>query len=265
MKEETANAKKSPVIKIILMILASGILLCGIGGGAFVLGSKYKDYFDKNKKEDVENTEEENLEEEEVENEEDVETTTYTGDTFQAELPQDWTMIEYYDGDGSESMVSGVDYSGLTGFEVRKNNIMVFKVSAVSGIGGVQGCSDIHKFADTSMTYVNEIINLSAEVGTTTNIVDYTSVDYSAITYLDRVLCRVNKTFFWDMNTATASFDTNCGLDGSAFPMGDVEFVMDEGTPMESSSGLYWYDVSDTASAGDLTTLETILESVEEL
>jgi cytoskeletal protein RodZ len=68
----------------------------------------------------------------------------FAGTVVTATLPEGWSMKEYFNGQGSEYLVEGVTYTGLTGIKIfNADNTDVFHLSAVNGIG-FEGCSEYY-------------------------------------------------------------------------------------------------------------------------
>lgn len=253
---EDNTDKKGLFLKIVLVIVVAILPVAG-----FVLGMEYEKRQSPN---DQAVILPDQLDETSIGNEVDDETgdtITYTGDIVSAELPAGWNIVEYFDGDGSETLVQGVDYSGLTGLEILKEDEVVFAVRGVSGIGGISACSDLVVFTDTAVGYVDNITDEAALAGITTTTLSILDDDLVEIDFLGTRLRRVSRTYYWDMDTTSDSFDTNCGLDGSAFPFTGVSFYSDLGKVTENEIATYWYELSDTAPMSDLEVLDAILAS----
>ena len=90
--------------------------------------------------------EEEIVQQEEVDNIEE-DTTLFTGKYISATLPNGWSIEEYENGQGSTMLNTQETYSGLTGLKIFKEDVELFSMQAISGLG-FAGCSNYAKFLD---------------------------------------------------------------------------------------------------------------------
>ena len=201
-------------------------------------------------------TEDENSQENEQENpqEETPQSTMFNGDTFTAQIPNDWSMEEYYDGDGTD-MLSDGDYTGLTGLKIFKNNTEMFYLKAIYGIG-FAGCPSYAKFTDESSTYYNQILSDNQISGTELNISDYTQTEYSEFVWLGKTFRRVERAYTYDTVPNNSYFEPACvptlvGFQG-------LEFQPEEGPAATS----YDYSPTQDATLEDLDVIDAILESM---
>jgi hypothetical protein len=265
-EKQTTPKKKILIISVIVL----GVILTVITG--------YLVYTKLIKEEDT-NTDQENTQVEENNNEEEDETdvceigedceeetiddtenqyTDFEGVMISATLPKDWRIIEYFDGDGTESLPDmGLDYSGLTAFDVvNPDDKQVFTVQAVSGIGFV-GCPGYAVFIDDSPSYHAEQESASTEMGETLNTTDYTDADYEEFEWLGVTFRRIDDKYFYDTQEGNNYFEPPC-VDG---------LLTLEGLYFEDSDGYkyeaYFYGPTEDATEDDLMIVDQILESME--
>ena len=172
-------------------------------------------------------------------------------------IPTGWRVIEYMDGDGTESLLEGETYEGLTGLAiVNPQDVRVFSMAAVTGIG-FAGCYDYTEFADDSPSYRAQMESDATDMGETLNVTDYTSVDYEEFEFLGTTVRRVGEKYFYDTLEGNNYFEAPCftGL------------ITLEGLTYEDSTGYtmeaYFYGAEDTATSGDLLVADQILDSLD--
>lgn len=255
--QQEEKKKKSDILTIILIIL---LLLMIIGGILFA----YKEgYLDKvleaigiQKQEQQEETED--TQQNEEENEE--EGSYFEGETVKALLPDGWSMKEYYDGEGSDSLVSGgTTYEGLTGLKIFKDDVEIFNLRAVTGIG-VVGCPMYTKFADYNPQHLSENENMAEEMGDPINIRDYTNTQYTEITWLGKTFRRINLDYTYDDVPGNNYFEPTCML--GLLTLDGLNFTVK--TPgMEDYEGeAYFYGFKDNVTVEDAQIVDGILESM---
>ncbi|MFH1547483.1 MAG: hypothetical protein ABIC57_03280 [bacterium] len=204
----------------------------------------------------------EDMDEQETDTDLDVEeeaTETFTGDAVTAELPEGWSIVEYFDGAGTDMTVTGVTYVGLTGLEIiNPDDDVVFSIKAVDGIGGVDSCETYAQFPDYNVTHYNEDVTLSAEIGVTTSPVTYTADDYTEFDFLGLSVRRVEDYLYIDEVAGNSYFEPPCGLLASAWQISDISYTT-EGV----ESHAYIWEVDDEATDAELLQLDAILASIE--
>lgn len=259
---EEKFSKKGFGLKIAVVVF---VLLFTAGG--FVLGMEYQKRQSAEDKQQMADNVDDILNNEDLNNnDQDVDlpvVTTYEGQVISADLPDGWTIVEYFDGEGSDTLVEESVYSGLTGLEILKDDNVMFSLKGVSGIGGIFACSELSVFSDTAQTYIDEIVDEAGEAGIITSVEDLSNEVISEFELLGTKMRRYERRYYWDMNMATTAFDTNCGLNGSAFPLNGLNFYSDLGSVTETEIDTYWYSVAETASADELEFVDGILESLE--
>lgn len=246
--------KQPPVLTIILFIILIVTLL-------FLFLLFFTDTLDNVK---FFNPQEDNQQQEEEDNQQQDETPdfiTYEGETFTAQLPtqwsiSDWRMEEYYDGNGTNMLTEGETYTGLTGLKIFKNNVEMFYLKAISGIG-FAGCPNYAKFADESTTYYNQIIADNQVSGTQLNIDDFTTAQYFEFEWLGKTFRRVEREYNYDTVDGNNYFEPSCVPTLVTFD--GLEFQPSTGPAATS----YDYGPTEDATLDDLEILDSILESME--
>jgi hypothetical protein len=193
-----------------------------------------------------------------IEEEEDDGYTTFTGELLTAQLPEGWSIIEYFDGDGTESLPDmGLDYEGFTAMDIiSPDNRQVFTLQAVSGIG-FAGCPSYALFDDDSESYRFEQESMSADMGETLNITDYTGQEYSEFEFLGVTFRRIDDKYFYDMREGNNYFEPPC-VEG-LLTLEGLFFTDTDGTIYEA----YFYGPTGDATEEDLIVVDEILESIE--
>jgi hypothetical protein len=205
--------------------------------------------------EDVEIVEDE---EEEEEMDEETSYSTFDGEVISAQLPEGWGIIEYFNGEGTDSLPGDdIDYSGLTAIDiVSPDNRQVFTIQAVSGIGFI-GCPQYALFDDDNPGYQAEQQNASDEMGETLNILDYTDKDYIEFEFLDTTFRRIGDKYYYDTKEGNNYFEPPC-VEG-LLTLEGLYFTDESGFKYEA----YFYGGTEDATLEDLEVVDEILESVE--
>lgn len=186
-------------------------------------------------------------------------TQTFEGNYIKADYPDGWRIIEYTDGNGTDSLVSGSTYTGITGLEIKKSdNKTIFKMSGVNGIGGTDACSKYYKFADTPASYYHSVKQTSENLGVTPVIVDLSNKTYTSFNLFDKRTRRINTTLYWDTQISNTTFETACGLSSEIWSFGMLKFQSDG---IETSA--YRIKITSGNSKDELIKLDAILESME--
>ena len=209
--------------------------------------------------EDIVDTEDDETGEEDVETENEEDTnTTFIGDVITAQLPEGWSIIEYFDGEGTESLPDmGLDYEGLTAIDIiSPDNRQVFTIQAVSGIG-FAGCPNYALFDDDSESYRFEQESASNDMGETLNITDYTGQDYEEFEFLGVTFRRIDDKYFYDMREGNNYFEPPC-VEG-LLTLEGLYFTDSDGFKYEA----YFYGPTEDATEDDLPIVDQILESIE--
>ncbi|MCD4756075.1 hypothetical protein K8R20_00435 [bacterium] len=198
------------------------------------------------------------VEDEEEEEEEVVEDTDteFEGEVLSATLPKGWSVIEYFDGDGTESLPDMTEYFGLTAFDiVNPDSEQVFTVQAVSGIG-FAGCPEYALFDDNGEAYMAEQESASDDMGEVLNVIDYTGTDYIEFEFLNTTFRRIDKKYFYDTQEGNNYFEPPC-VDG-LFTLEGLYFEDEDGYTYEA----YFYGATEVSTETDLLVVDVILESM---
>lgn len=193
--------------------------------------------------------------EDEGDAEEEVVMETYEGDAFTATIPEGWSIVEFTDGDGSDMMVEGVTYIGLTGVKVFHGEDQILHVKAVPGIGFV-GCPELPLFSDSSTAYQTEQEEINDEVQMEMELLDYTNADYSDFEWFGKDFRRVNTSFYYDTVPGNNFFEPQC----ERIAIGVPGFSFEDSDGYEGTA--YFYEISEDASEEELETLDGILASM---
>ncbi len=243
------------------------LLVVGLGVYIFMTDKKVKELEQESK--DKENIVQEDTDKEEgvvekieeKENEKEVvsksQTKNFTGKYIKAELPTGWEIVEYGNGEGTEFLMDGTNYTGLTGLKIHYNQKNILTMSAVDGFGSNE-CSKLPHFKDSSEKYENDMREMSEETGHTFELLDYTNGGYEEYKWFDRDIRRVGDTFHYDTKNNNAYFEPQC-----IFPVVAFEtplFSSDSGSPTMNS---YQYELEKTVTKTVLEQLDTILKSMK--
>ncbi|MBD3329376.1 hypothetical protein GF357_02680 [Candidatus Dojkabacteria bacterium] len=183
----------------------------------------------------------------------------YNGKNIKAELPEGWKIDVEVDGAGSDMLVPGVDYEGVTALTVKNpNGKWLFKLYGVSGIGGIGACEEYFKFADDSAAYLQEKKDKSKFVlEEELTVYDYSNSDYSEFYIFDLRARRLGHKLFWDTVDGNQFFEAGCGISYSFIPLSEIKF--DETNDVSA----YGWDINEEASEAELKLLDDVLESLE--
>lgn len=180
----------------------------------------------------------------------------FTGQTVKTTLPTGWSMKEYYNGEGSDYLVEGTTYSGLTGIKIFDNNNQeLFSLQAISGIG-FEGCTDYYQFVDDDPSYKTEMQSLADQIGDTMTVNDYSSKQYVQLNILGNSVRRVDTDLFFDEKSGDSYFEASCfkpllTLDG-------LYFTYEDGTKGYG----YFYEYSSGITNQVLEQIDTVLNSI---
>lgn len=253
--------KKSPSI---LLIIAFFLLLLVSIFLYLLFFTSILDSLDLVKKEDQlplqqqqkEQEEDSNPKEYEQKDEKEESISTFKGETITAVLPEGWSIKEYYDGQGTDMLTEGISYKGLTGLKIFRNDIELFSMEAVYGIG-FAGCPNYAKFTDENIAYYNQIIEDNKVSETELEVKDYTKSQYMQFDWLGKTFRRIEKEYTYDSVENNQYFEPSCVPTLVTF--NGVEFIP-EGSP---SATAYHYSPTKEATLEDLGTIDNILESME--
>lgn len=258
-KTPPKNGKDKNIWIIILNVFLALITIALLGYIAYKNG--YVDLgniFNNAQEESEEEEQEEETEPEEFVIESNGEETlvTFEGEYLSLIHPEGWTVEEYLDGVGSDMLVEGVTYTGLTGLKIfTDDDLEILNMYAVSGIGFV-GCPELPIFDDSSDTYLTEQQDMNDEVGVEMITLDYTDTEYVDFEWLGKGFRRVNTTLYFDTELGNDTFEPQC----------EAGLITVPGLGFEDSDGYegvaYFYGISEEATDEELETLDQVLTSM---
>jgi len=246
---------KKQILLIAVIVLLVTLILLSLGILAYQNGYLDK-VFKKETQEENADTQDEQTEDTDTTQEEKVVETLYKGTSIQATIPSNWTIEEYYDGDGTDSLPEGTTYEGFTGLKIKKDSEEKFSVRAVSGIGFV-GCPMYAKFSDYSPAHLAENQVIADEIGDTMNILDYTNTDYEEFEWLGTTFRRIGFEYFYDEQEGNNYFEAPCTTGILSFD--GLSFTDSDGNP----GGSYFYGATTGTSSNDLLVIDRILNSMK--
>jgi len=183
-------------------------------------------------------------------------TTTFTGETVTATLPEGWTMQEYYDGQGSEYLSEGPDYVGLTGIKIfNPSNTSMFYLAGVNGIG-FAGCSEYYAFADDNPAYRAEAQDSADEMGEEMNINDFSNMPYAEYEVLGRTVRRIATKIYLDDEEGNNYFEAPCFNVVVTFE--GLTYTDEDNYPYQA----YFYGFNTTITGEELLKVDDILKSM---
>jgi hypothetical protein len=273
---KTEQSKSNKTWLIVLVIFLSILFLSIVGYIAYTQFIRPTDSIDQDTPNTVEKNEEEFNEETTTqpeskkvceigdedcieENEEPEQSyTTFEGEVVTAQLPLGWNIIEYFDGNGTESLPGEPsDYNGLTAIDIiSDDNRQVFTLQAVSGIG-FAGCPQYALFEDDNDVYKLEQETMNDEMGETMEVFDYTDTEYVEFEFLGVTFRRVGDKYYYDTEEGNNYFEPPC-VEG-LLTLEGLYFTDESGYIYES----YFYGPTEYATEEDLPIVDEILESVE--
>ena len=242
--------KKTPLfyINIVLLLIVLGL-------GAYIL---YKEgYWAKTKEQEKIETEDALKEEKELD-EKEPKTKDFTGTYIKAKLPEGWDIVEYEDGEGTDTVTEGSKVVGLTGLEIKKGGTVILKLKALEGYGSNE-CSQIAHFKDFSQEYEEDKKEMAEETGHTVTFLDFTKTPYTEINLFGIKIRRVEKEIFYDTIEGDSYFQPQCLKPVLIFD--DLTFTVGEGA-YQTSNGDYSYSFSGNVTTEELNLLDDILKSM---
>jgi hypothetical protein len=273
---KTEQSKSNKTLLIVLVIFLSILFLSIVGYIAYTQFIRPTDSTDQDTPNTVEKNEEQSNEETTTqqdnknvceigdedcieENEEPEQSyTTFEGEVITAQLPLGWNIIEYFDGDGTDSLPGEPsDYNGLTAIDIiSDDNRQVFTLQAVSGIGFV-GCPQYAKFEDNNESYEFQQESMNEEMGEEMEIFDYTDTEYVEFEFLDVTFRRIGNKYYYDTQEGNNYFEPPC-VEG-LLTLEGLYFTDESGYIYEA----YFYGPTEYTIDDDLPIIDDILESIE--
>jgi hypothetical protein len=185
--------------------------------------------------------------------------TDFVGEVLSATLPTGWNIVEYFDGNGTESLPDMTEYVGLTALDIlNPENKQVFTLQAISGVG-FTGCPEYALFSDNGENYLFEQQSASEEMGEEFNTTDYTNTEYIEFEFLNTTFRRIGKEYFYDTQEGNNYFEPPCvsGL----LTLEGLYFEDIDGYKYEA----YVYGATEDSTEEDLLVVDTILSTVKVL
>ncbi len=256
--KEEVTFKKSSVSKLTVLVAILAFIIVFLLGVIFApyIREVGKEYFPKLNIWNEEETSSEDEDENNIEETESTATTEITRNIISAEVPEGWDIIEYTNGNGTDMLVDGITYTGLTGIEIlNPEDEVVFYTKAVSGIG-FAGCGDYAIFADNNPSYYQEQVDANNEIGETMTEHDYTNTEYSEFEWLGNTMRRIDRIYYYDTNTENNLFEPPCVP--SLITLTGISFTDSYGY----AGTAYSYGLEDTATEEEISTVDQILESM---
>jgi hypothetical protein len=250
LKEKKKSSKL--ILLLISLLVFSGLLYYAITSLELLemLGISTQTQQQENGTESPEDTETE-IEDVEIEDEEE-ELTLFEGDTITASLPSDWTIEEYYDGNGTDMLPEGTDFEGLTGLKIFKNETEIFYLKAIYGIG-FAGCPNYARFSDEDPAYYTQLEEDNVISGTGTTVTDYTQSEYVEFEFLGKTFRRVEREYVYDTIPGNEYFEPPCVP--SLVTFDSLSYLPEDGEPATA----YDYGITQDTTSEDLLILDEIL------
>lgn len=215
---------------------------------------------DSDEDEDEDENDDEDVDEDEDEDEDEIQYSNYNGEYLFAKIPESWSILEYEEGAGSDSLVSGLDYEGLTAIKIfDEDSNLIFWIKGVNGIGGTGGCEEYYKFEDFSEAHLDQIKDENDVIfGYDPTIVDLSSADYSEFDLFNVRTRRIDNILYFDLVDSNNFFESSCGF-SMLFIQTDEELYGSDGI----NGGSYFFEFGQDLSDEDLEILDNVLDSAE--
>jgi len=178
----------------------------------------------------------------------------FQGEYLTTEIPQGWSIKEFKNGEESDMVTEGVQYSGLTKFEISHESKDLFRLEILDGVGSV-GCPQIVLFKDSPENFEENQNEQNELIGIKANVLNYTDTQYSEISLFSTKIRRVGTKFFYDTNSNTETFEAQC----------ESNWLVLKGLEDVSPVSLFNVWISQEASEEELTVLDSILESLDSI
>jgi hypothetical protein len=177
--------------------------------------------------------------------------------TIQATVPDGWSLKLAYNGEGSSTLMSDSNYSGLTGIEVKKDSTTVFSMNAISGIG-MADCDTYYTFADSTPL---DKVAIEEESGNPITIVDLSKETFTKVSLLEKDFRRIGSTYYENIGTDSKHFEPTCYLGITSFKNLFANQSINGADKEEVNS--YTFKVTKGLTEEDYKILDSILNSVE--
>lgn len=176
----------------------------------------------------------------------------FQGEYLTTEIPQGWSIKEFKNGEESDMVTEGVQYSGLTKFEISHESKDLFRLEILDGVGSV-GCSQIVLFKDSPESFEEKQNESNEIVGIEAQVLDYTNTPYSEITLFGTKIRRVGTKVFYDTDSNTVDFEAQC----------ENNWIELEELLTISVVSYFNIVISPDATQEELAILDSILESMK--
>lgn len=189
-------------------------------------------------------------------------TSPYAGTYLSGVLPTGWRIVEYTNNTGSDMLMDGTVYSGLVGLKVfNQNDVEMFHIKAVDGIGGTEGCDTVYRFSDSDQAYIDHGNDWTLATGIVpSNVVDLTNSTYTEYELLGWEVRRVGDDLYRNMNPNLPGFNPACGIDVHLTITNLAYYRQTPNGPAMANT--YYMAISDTVDSSQLEELDEVLESL---
>ncbi len=183
-------------------------------------------------------------------------TNTFTGQNISATLPTNWSMQEFYNGEGTAYLAEGPSYSGLTGIKIfDEDDVEMFHLSAVNGIG-YEGCSEYYAFSDDNPSYRAQMQSYADEIQDTMHINDLSTATYTEFNWLGTTTRRIDNVLYLDDEEGNNYFEAPCFR--ALITLEGLHFSDEDNNQYES----YFYGYSTGITSEQLLKIDDILKSM---
>ena len=159
-------------------------------------------------------------------------------------------------------LVGGTTYSGLVGLKIFNNNdVEMFRLKAVDGIGGTEGCETVYRFSDSDQAYLDHGNDWTLATGVVpSNVINLTTSTYTEYNLLGWEVRRVASDLYRNMNSNLPGFNPACGID---VHLKITNLAYNRQTPAGITSGnTYYMSISSTVDTTQLEELDGVLQSL---
>ncbi|MEI7579632.1 MAG: hypothetical protein WCJ58_06420 [bacterium] len=190
----------------------------------------------------------------------------YSGKFIRTKLPQGWKIAEYVDGKGTDKLMEGLNYQGITGVSVfDEADQEVFSLKAVWGIGDEGECSEIFKFKDTAQSYIDSINNANVNWGLSkAKIIDLSKNSYQEYAVLGIATRRIGTTLYWNKSATKKEFNPGCGFSIDMVTFDNLYcFANAANGSAPQKVNLFNAAISDNLDDSTLLKLDQVLQSMQ--
>lgn len=185
----------------------------------------------------------------------------FQGEHLTATIGSNWTIKELTADSEMDELRTNNKYAGLIGLEILFQNQPIFEMHGVDGVGGINFCNTIYKFADTPQSYIDEYNMFADEQNfERPEVIDLSNETYSEFKVFGTSVRRIKDTLYWisiDDNQSTPY----CGIANEIIKFtSGPSFSAINSTQANSN---YRVSLKDTLGEGPLKELESILKSLK--